>query len=218
MAEPINHDTGSGVLTAAGSAAKWGIVGVIAAGVLSAGAAVVGIGLLGGFLGTLGATFGSPFLAQASFMGGATAMLTGLPAWGTALLGVAGALTYGTTGALVGGLFGLAKGGSRVSAEKAAYNERAYSQSQSRQQDLTQKVTDAEIAGTQKGYMLGAQDAEARIASQLQSMQQTDQTVATTPGAVAMASAEAKCECGPHTKAVLDQRQATAAAGITNAV
>jgi len=224
MAEPINHNTESGVLTAAGSAAKWGLLGVIAAGVLTAGAVVLGIGLAGGLLGSIGATVGSHALGAASFGGWAGSMLSGIGAWITGAIAVAGAVTYGATGALLGGLFGLAKGGSRVNAEKEAYHEYAQTVSQTHQQKLTRQITDAEIAAEQRGYVVGAQDAEAHIANQLQTMAmqqqsaltQSEQTTGNTAGAVATATAEAHCECpviGEATKKIAAERNA--ASGVT---
>ena len=120
----------------------------------------------------------------------------------------------------IGALFGLAKGGERVSKEKAQFRRQSQNISETRQSKLATRLNDEHMAGQMEGYALGAQDAEARIAHQLQSMAM-QQEHAAPAGAVAMASAEAKCECGPHTKAVIQERQeagAAAAAGVAPTV
>jgi len=221
MAEPINHNFESGALTAASSAAKWGALGLLGSAVvcsaLAVGALVGGAALTGGLLSLFHISTAST--AAGFLWGGAGTALT----VGAGVIGAIGGVAFGTVPALLGGLFGLAKGGSRVSNEKEAYREYAQTVSQTRQQKLTRQITDAEIAAEQRGYVVGAQDAEAHIANQLQTMAmqqqsaltQAEQTTGNAAGAVATATAEAKCECGPHSKAVLDQRQASAAAGVT---
>jgi hypothetical protein len=188
MVDAINHDTGTATGTAAWEgvkgAAKWAL-------------APIAIGALAGFV-----IVGGLFSAGLGW------------ALGGALLGglAGGGVTYGLGVPLlaVGGMLGLAKGGDRVSKERAEFQKQAEAHSHGRHKKTARRLNNERMAGQQEGYGTGYQDGYARAAMELQG----------DPGhgAVATAEAHAKCACGPATQAELDRRSASAAAaaaGIT---
>lgn len=185
MAKPIHHNTDSALMTAGWETAKGGIVGALVA--LAIGAAVVG-GIF--------AAFGAP------------ALVTGIAAAiGAGVTGIYG-LTFGT---VAGGLIGMVRGGSRVSRENESFRDRV----EHRGQMHAAHRNTAEMAGMQKGYMMGFQEGQQYIVTQLQHAQeqmlveQAAQAKAPEGGFAEKCAAKASC----HAEAVVKGREAQAAAG-----
>lgn len=154
MVESIQHDAMSTTATVAGKAAKWGLIGAIAA--FAVPAVVIGGGGL-----LLGAAVAS--LATGPVMG-AIASLAGLAISVTGILGgiaagTASAASFGGTAAVGGALVGVAKGGNQVSRENAAYRDRE----KSLQFADARKANDREIRGMQQGYAIARADMEPMI-------------------------------------------------------
>ena len=187
--DAIDHNAATGIGTAFWEAGKGALLGAAA-------------------ITLIGATLGALFIPGVSALAGAV----------IGALGGAG-LSYVYAGPLVGlptlfGFFsGLARGGSRVGREKAEFRRQMEGGEQGRQFAMASRFNDEKIASMQASYMLGTQDAEARMAAQLQAQAAQPQPAA--PAATATANAAAKCECGPHTKAELQRREASAAAAAT---
>jgi hypothetical protein len=145
MARPINHDTGSSVVTGTWEAAKGAALGFL---VLP----VAGALLLGGGAAILG--FGAASVA--------------LMAVGGALLGGAADVGFATPIAAIGALLGLKRGADKISEEKAAYQGKVMAH----ERQMTGERSMAENAGIQQGYqagfMEGQQFAVNRIQQELQ--------------------------------------------------
>ena len=148
MAKPINHDTGSSVVTGTWEAAKGAALGFL---VLP----VVGALALGGGAAILG--FGAASIALMAF-GGAT-------------LGVAADVGFAAPIAAIGGLLGLKRGADKISEEKAAYQGKVMAH----ERQMTGERSMAENVGIQQGYqagfMEGQQFAVNRIQQELQQQQ-----------------------------------------------
>lgn len=148
--EAINHDGVSATATVAGKAVKWGAIGALAAFAIPAAVGVIaGMGIAalatGGVLGAIASVTG--FLVGAAGVGA----------------GIYSAAVYGGTAAVGGGLLGAIKGGSQVSRENAAYQNRHHSHGQNRQLATAKTFNDGEIKGIQEGYQLARADMEPAI-------------------------------------------------------
>lgn len=154
MADPINHDGLSTTATVAGSAAKWGLLGAVAAFALPL--LVLGGGglLLGGAVAA--AATGGAAGAVASiggFLIGAVGVIGGLFA------GVASASAVGGTAAAAGGLIGAVKGANQVGRENAAYRNRGLNH----QFKEARAGNDRELKGFNEGYSARGADMEPQI-------------------------------------------------------
>lgn len=141
MARPIDHDTGSSVVTGAWETGK----GVMA------GAAVVPI--VGALLGAAAVAFFSTSLlplAIGAVAGGVGLSIVGAPA----ITGLAA----------LGGLFGMGHGASKISKEKAAYQSQVMHASQ---RDNAQQMMAAQ-QGLQQGYQAGFQEGQQFAVQQIQ--------------------------------------------------
>jgi hypothetical protein len=146
MVKPIDHDTTSAMATGLTGAAKGAVKGVLT------------VGAAGGILSALVA---API---ALFAGGTVA--TAATAAGIAFLaaGIVTAVAVGSWGAIIGGLFGMAKGGSKVTAEKVAYQKRAEQRAHTREIETNNQ----QMVGMQQGYQAGFQEGQQYVVAQLQ--------------------------------------------------
>lgn len=158
MVKPVNHDMGSSLTTAGWSAGKWAIVGAVVPALL-AGLAVGGIAYAGMALVTGGgASAIGAFLASKA---GVATVIGGLAA--------VGAFAYSATwGAVIGGVTGLLKGGSRISAEKQRYEEKVAH----RHHNAAAQMQQAAMAGMQQGYEQGMQDGQQLVVNKLREAQE----------------------------------------------
>jgi hypothetical protein len=154
MVEPIKHNMMSAVSTAGVETAKGAAEGILALPVIGA---VLGAGILGG----------GALLASAAFTVGAPVIL-GLAAFGAVAGGVVGAVPLAfppvtATLAAVGGLLGMAKGGTRISKETEAANDLIEKHNQKR---LSMEAMAAN-QGLQQGYMVGFQEGRNQVVNAL---------------------------------------------------
>jgi hypothetical protein len=161
MAKPINHNTGSELVTGTWEAAKGAAVGALAIPVMGAilGAVIGGVMLSG--VGTAAVIGAAIVGAGLGGVGGGALALTPIG------LGISGAL------AAVGGLLGLGHGANKISEEKAAYQN---------QQMASQRATAEERSlvanqGLQQGYQVGFQEGQAFAVQRIQ--QELQQQAAT---------------------------------------
>lgn len=138
MAKPIDHD-----MTSAAATGWWGAV----KGTLLGGLAAVGLGAA--VVGGIGA-----------ILGGGVAAVTVLAVLG----GILGGSMLGTFGMIAGGAGGLMSGGSKVSAEQAAFAARANSRAHTQEIQANQ----AAMAGMQQGYQAGFAEGQQYVMTQLQ--------------------------------------------------
>jgi hypothetical protein len=135
----IDHDGVSTVATVGYKAAKWGIIGAIAAFALPmvAGfaAAAVASAILPAAIGSIAATL----IGGAGIVAG---LFTGV--------------TYGGAAAAGGGLIGAIKGGGQVNRENHAYAQRGHSKSMTKAREMN----DRDIHNIQQGYGMAMHDLE----------------------------------------------------------
>ena len=204
MAEPINHDVLSGVATAAGEGVKWGAIALLAL--------PIGGALLGGVIAA-----GTGYALVSALVGG--------------LLGGVGSFALAPELMIGGGMLGLVKGGSKVSAEQQAFRDRV----NGRQHKIAGVYNNGEIAGVQQGYQIGRADGEQvgfqkgqeYVVQQIQQHVAAQQQMAMQmpPEAAAMSAAQtgsfagkvASCKCESKVEMVDKQREAAAMAAAAGA-
>lgn len=183
MAKAVDHDITSSVVTTGWETGKGAIVGglvpaiaagALTAGVIAAGGALTGVGVAAMFTGAAGT---ASMIAIGAF---AAAAFAGL----------------GTIGAIVGGVIGVLKGGSRIGREKHAYADKAAQRSGV----LEAKVHQAQMMG----YEAGVQDAQQAMVRQLQYASLQDK----------MHQDEVACgKCVSHVAKEMQRRDTQAATG-----
>ncbi len=165
-------ETGKGIIV--GGLVPAVAAGVLTAGVIAFGGLLTGAGVAAMFTGAAGT---ASMIAIAAFSAAAFAGL-------------------GTLGAIVGGVVGLFKGGSRISREKQTYQAKVMQHAPI----IEARMENAKMAG----YEAGVQDAQQAMVRQLQyaSLQQE------------MNKNEAACgKCVSHVANELQRRETAAAAG-----
>jgi hypothetical protein len=184
MAKPIDHSFGSAAATTGWGAVKGGIIGAALVGLIAGGV----VGLIVGGLASLavGAT-------AAAVIGGIAGVITGLGSMFT---------VGGAVGAGAGTLIGAFKGSSRVGKERASFQHKM----EQREHTHDTKQNTAAMAGMQQGYMVGFQEGQQYVVSQLQRAQEQ----------MLMAKAEPAKDkdcpvCTKHVDALNKQRAAQAA-------
>ncbi|MFW0777440.1 MAG: hypothetical protein ACN2B6_06955 [Rickettsiales bacterium] len=191
MVQRINHSATSAVATAGMETVKGGLLGVIAVGVVGAlllgGGAALAVGAVGAIAG--GATIGSALTSG-----------VGLAVMGVSALvgGVAGVSSGGMLGAIVGGVAGLFRGGSKVGAEKSAFEHRREIMTSAK----GQIQNGADQAALQQAYTVGVQAGQQSVVQELQRVH-----AQMIEGQ--MAQEATKNPVGPHTAKLAQQRAAT---------
>lgn len=203
MVKAVRHDTSSAVVTTGWETVKGGLVGWLAT-------AVIGAAITGGLVIGAAALVGALLPGSITALGAAGAMITGGGAAVTAIASIIGgvttASTYGTAGAVIGGVLGLLKGGSRVSHESQTFREKMAARSHA----AGARLEHAHQLGAQQGYMMGVQDGQQMVVNKLREMQYAmiqEQ----------MAQAQGAAHCGTpkcsHVETEMKRRETAAATG-----
>ena len=137
MAKPVNHDTSSALATGWWETVKGSALGVVAAVAIGAGM-MTGVGLM---------------------LGASVPILVGMATLG----GVISGSFLGTPGMVVGGIGGMIRGGNKITAEKAAYQNIALARSGRREAE----IQNVQMMGMQQGYAAGVQDGQQQLLGQL---------------------------------------------------
>lgn len=200
MVKAVDHDLGSSTSTVAWEGAK----GAAKGGVLSV---VIGAVVIGALIYGAGALLLPASLGGISFGGAGTAFLdlslAGKVGVVGAAIGTAAGLAYSGIASGIGAAFGLVKGGSRVKAENAKYEERSGARGQALQAQMQQ----VQMAGAQMGYERGVRDAQMVMAQRLQEMQ-----MAAIQEHMAATAEKNVVPSTKHVDAELKRREAAAAA------
>jgi hypothetical protein len=188
MAKPIDHSTTSAAATVGWGVVKGGLAGALVVGL---GSALLGGLVIGGIASMLPVIAGA-----ATTIGIIGGIVTGISAFGSA----------GTIGTVVGGILGALSGGSRIHKENSAFREKM----ENGASHQAVKQQNASLAGMQQGYMVGFQEGQQSVVSQLQRAQEEMLMAQAAP----KAGFAANCgKCESHAETVIKQRAAQAAAG-----
>ena len=168
MARPVNHNTGSELVTGAWETAKGAAVGALSLPLVGAVLGVVGGAALGAFMLS---GVGTGAMIAAGVIGAAVGGVGGTAAGGAVALTPVG---WGVSGVLaaIGGLIGLGHGANKISEEKAAYQSKQLASQRMGQEERSlianQNMHHGYLAGFQEGAAMGEQQAFAKMQQAVQ--------------------------------------------------